>query len=109
MYLIPLQQTPAQEFSVTIDGVFYQIRLRYWSPDSKNGIMFAQVKVGDNEWTASTRCVARQGLIPYEYQTSGGNFYFLCTDNDYPNYQKFGVEHRLIYLSDAELEEVANG
>lgn len=108
MYLIPLQQTPCQEFSVTIDDVFYQIRLRYWSPDNKDGIMFSQVKVGNNEWTASTRCVARQGLIPYKYQTNGGNFYFVCTDNDYPNYTKFGVEHKLVFLSDEELEGFAN-
>ena len=108
MYLVPLQNTPNQELSVTIDGVFYQIRLRYWSPDNQDGIVFAQVKVGNNEWTGSTRCIPYQGLIPYNYQTNGGNFYFLCTDNDYPNYEKFNVEHRLIFLNDNELEEFAN-
>ena len=108
MLIIPLQQTPCQELSVTIDGVFYQIRLRYWSPNNQEGIIFSQVKVGEKEWTASTRCVSYQGLIPYKYQTNGGNFYFVCTDNDYPNYNKFGVEHKLIYLSNSELEEFAN-
>lgn len=105
MYVIPLKQTPCQEFSVTIDGVFYQIRLRYWSPDNKDGVIFAQVKVGDNEWLGSTRCVPSQPLIPYKHQTRGGNFYFICSDEQYPDYNKFGVEHILIYLSNEELEE----
>ena len=107
MYIIPLEQTPNQEFSVTIDDVFYQIRLRYWSPDNE-GVIFSQVKVGDNEWTGSTRCVPYQSLIPYTYQTNGGNFYFICTDNHYPDYTKFNVEHKLIYMTNEELEELKN-
>jgi hypothetical protein len=108
MYLIPLQQTPCQELSVTIEGIFYQIKLRYWSPDGQNGVIFSQVKVGDNPWSGSTRCVPFQGLIPYKYQTNGGNFYFVCTDYDYPDYKKFGIEHRLIFLNDTELKEIEN-
>lgn len=106
MYIIPLEQTPNQEFSVTINNVFYQLRLRYWSPDNENGIIFSQVKVGDNDWTGSTRCVPNQPLIPYKYQTNGGNFYFICSDNQYPDYNKFGVEHILVFANDEELNNV---
>lgn len=106
MYLIPLKNTPNQELSVTIDGIFYTIRLRYWSPDGKDGILFAQVKVGDNDWTGSTRCVPNESLIPYDYLAPNGNFYFICSDNHYPDYNKFGVEHRLVFLTSDEIENV---
>lgn len=107
MYLIPLKNTPNQELSVTINGVFYTIRLRYWSQNAQTeGIMFAQVKVGDNDWTGSTRCVPNQSLIPYGYLSTEGNFYFICSDNHYPDYKKFGVEHRLVFLSQEEIDNV---
>lgn len=108
MYLIPLKNTPSQELSVTIDGIFFTIRLRYWSPDGDNGIIFAQVKIGDGEWTGSTRCMPNQSLIPYQYLSGYGNFYFLCSDGQYPDYNKFGVEHRLVYLNQDEIAEVFN-
>lgn len=108
MYLIPLKQTPCQELSVTLNGVFFIIRLRYWSPDGENGIVFAQVKVGDKDWTGSTRCIPNQALIPYQYLSGNGNFYFICSDGEYPDYNKFGVEHRLVYLDNQEIAELEN-
>lgn len=108
MYLVPLKNTPNQELSVTINGVFYTIRLRYWSPDNKEGIMFASVKVGDNDWTGATRCVPNQALIPYQYLSEQGNFYFICSDKQYPDYKKFGVEHRLAFLDNNEIAEIQN-
>lgn len=106
MYLIPLKNTPNQELSVTIDGIFYTIRLRYWSPDAKEGILFASVKVGENDWTGATRCVPNQSLIPYDHLATTGNFYFVCSDNAYPDYKKFGVEHRLVFLTRDEIDNV---
>lgn len=106
MYLIPLKNIPNQELSVTIDGVFYTIRLRYWSPDGVDGILFSSVKVGENDWTGATRCVPNEPLIPYEYLATTGNFYFICSDNHYPDYKKFGVEHRLVFLTADEIENV---
>lgn len=108
MYLIPLKQTPNQELSVTINGIFFIIRLRYWSSDGENGIMFNQVKVEDKDWTGSTRCVPNQALIPYQYLSDSGNFYFICSDNQYPDYKKFGVEHRLVFLDEKEIAEINN-
>lgn len=107
MYLIPLNKTPSQELSVTINGVFFTIRLRYWSNDDK-GIIFSQVKVGDKDFTGSTRCVPNQPLIPYDYLSGSGNFYFICSDNQYPDYNKFGEEHRLVFLDETEIAELEN-
>lgn len=108
MYLIPLKNTPNQELSVTINGIFFTIRLRYWSPDGNDGIMFSQVKVGDKDWTGATRCIPNQTLIPYQYLSGQGNFYFICTDKAYPDYKKFGVEHRLVYLDEDEIADLSN-
>ena len=104
MYEIPLKNTPNQEVSVTIGGIFYTIRLKYYSPDNNEGIMFSQIKLGNNDWYGAVRLVPNQALLPYKYQVINGNFYLVCLDNEYPNYKKFGKEHKLIYLSNTELE-----
>lgn len=106
MYIIPLKQTPNQELSVTIDGIFYTIRLRSWTSAGGESIIFSSVKIGDNEWIGATRCVPNQALIPYQYLSSQGNFYFICTDKAYPDYKKFGVEHRLVFLDNKEIAEI---
>lgn len=106
MIEVPLKQIPCQELNITIDNIRYGLRLRYFSSDNETGITFVQIKIGDGDYSGDIRCMPNTRLIPYDYQCEGGNFYWLCTDAEYPNYEKFGVDHRLVYLTDAEKEEL---
>lgn len=49
--------------------------------------------------------VTRQPLIPFKYMVgTHGNFYFITPNNELPTYTRFGIDHRLYYLNDEELE-----
>lgn len=108
MLEIPLKDIPNQELSVTINGYLYGIRLRYYAPlEDVEGIMFIRMKLGDSqEWRGSVRCLPNQLVMPYTYLTQGGNFLWICQDDEYPNYTKFGTLHKLVFLTNEEIEGI---
>lgn len=100
---IPLRQTPNQRIETTIDGVAYAIQLRTATP-----LTIADIYANGTLVKAGVRCVPGKKLIPYDYLTVGGNFFFYCLENDYPYYEYFGVTQRLIYLSDEEINSASS-
>jgi hypothetical protein len=99
--IVELNATPNQQFGVTAsNGVNYQITLKLF-----DGITYASIEIGEEIICASIPCVAGGKIIPYDYMTRGGNFYWYSQDQDYPDYLKFNDQHALVYFTDAEILE----
>jgi hypothetical protein len=98
MIKIELNETANQTFGASALGINYNISLRII-----DGIMYASVWDDDVILCSSVRCIPNQVIIPYPHLTKGGNFYWYCQDNDYPDWQKFNGLHQLLFLTDAEL------
>ena len=104
MQTLTLQAIPNQEFTVSLDGVLYDVRLI-----ETNGCMSVDIMRAGVVVELGARCVAGQALIDYAVQENGfGNFIFLTGNNntDLPYYDQFGTTQTLIYASAAELAAV---
>lgn len=101
MLKINLNQTPNQKFGISISGVNYDITLKLG-----DGILYASVSADNVVLSSGVRCIPSTPIIPYPYLTKGGNFYWLCDDNDYPDWEKFNDQHVLIYATDEEADSV---
>jgi len=97
---INLNITPNQTFGFSAGGVNYDITLK-----SADGIEYATVSADSVVLCSAVRCIPNEYLIPSEYLTKGGNFLWICDDNEYPNYLKFNDQHVLLYLTDEEIAE----
>lgn len=102
MIEIDVQQIPNQEFIREVDGVRYNLKLR-----TCQGMTLMDISADDVVLKHSVRVCPNIPIIPYKYLTKGGNFMFVCINGDYPHYSKFGVTQQLVYLTDAELEELS--
>lgn len=103
MIEIDVQQIPNQEFLRLIDGNRYLIKFRTFKD-----ITLADITINEEPIKYGLRVSANSYLIPYPYLTNGGNFMFVCNDNDYPHYTKFGVTQQLVYLTAEEIAEIEN-
>jgi len=101
MKTIDIAKNPNQQIGTTIDGVNYTLSFR----TTARGMLLADISVDGVLLISGVRCAANALLIPYPHMTYGGNFFWLCTDAEYPDYTKFGDSHFLLYLTDAEIVE----
>jgi len=101
MIEITVQKMPNQSFDIELDGHRYGIEIRTF-----NGMTLMSVKIDDKYVKRSVRCCANQRVIPYGYLTKGGNLTWICLDENYPHYSKFGDTQFLYYMTDDELEQL---
>jgi hypothetical protein len=101
MIEINVQQIPNQEFMRIIDNVRYTIKLRTF-----HDLTIADITINEKPVKNGVRVLANELLIPYKYLTKGGNFMFVCPNEDNPHYTKFGVTQQLVYLDDSEIKEI---
>lgn len=101
MLIVPLQNIPTQSFSVQIDQIIFDFLITTCLID--NAQIQAITLTRDNVVIVSgQRAVSGEFIIPYQY-LENGNF-FISTENDeYPDYNKFGISQFLIYFSQSEL------
>jgi hypothetical protein len=98
--VVPLTSAPNQAFTVTLDGVRWALSLK-----EARGVMCASVSRDGVRLLDGVRALAGQPLIPYRYLETG-NFVFLTTDDNAPDWALFGVTQTLVYLSAAEISEI---
>ena len=98
MLSIALNKTPNQKLSVDISGVGYGIETKLF-----DGMLYMTVYADDVLLCASVRAVPNTVVIPYQYLTKGGNFFWYCPDDEYPDWEKFNTQHVLLWLTDEEL------
>lgn len=102
MQQINLQNTPNQQFTITLDGVMFDITLR-----AVNDAMYADILANNVPVVSGARCVAGYQIMPYIYQEgTTGNFSFSTTNFELPWWEEFGITQTLYYLSAADLATV---
>jgi hypothetical protein len=97
MLQLPIQAVPNQEFQAVLDANTWGFTIR-----STNGVMSITLVLNGTTLIQNLRCVVGSFVIPSQYEESG-NFLFLTSDNDLPDYTQFGTTQSFIYVSAAEL------
>ncbi len=101
MQILTLQNIPNQEQTITLDQVKYILTFRTigWRTYATININGAATNAVDG-----AQCMPNEAILPYRYlETPGGNFVFDTPNDEYPLYTQFGITHRLLYASVAEL------
>lgn len=100
MIQLPIQQIPNQEFSINLEGSFYDIAIH-----ETNGVMAVSIVRDTVAVVTNARAVAGFAIIPARYQEQGkGNFTFLTLNQQLPNWLRFNVSQDLVYFTGAELD-----
>lgn len=110
MIQIPLQAIPNQSLSIQLDNNQWDILIRATqdNPDGSTGIMAIDITINNVVIVTGQRAVCGFPIIAYQYLVNG-NLAFVTSNNEYPDWRQFGISQYLIYVSNDELEEIANG
>ncbi|USP46972.1 hypothetical protein J5J84_13145 [Alcaligenes faecalis] len=98
MRTIWLLAVPNQAFSVTIDGVLWELAIKVG-----NSTMLADVKRDGIDLVLGQRIVAEFPILPYRYLSHAGNFAILTQDGELPWWEEFGRSQTLVYLEPSEV------
>ena len=102
MQIVPIDDTPNQEFSIVLDNVRYDMRLR-----ALTDVMCVDLTIDDVVTLTGVRVVDGTGIIPYKYlEMGGGNFFFLTELGDIPYWTEFGTTQDLVFINEEELAEI---
>lgn len=99
MQIIDISQVPNQSFSVTLEGVRWDIRIK-----QAVSSMTADLTADGVQIVTGQRIVAGTPIIPYEYLINDGNFLIMTESDELPNWELFDVNQVLIY---ANFEEIS--
>lgn len=102
MLLIPIKRIPNQIFSVVLNGTPYRVALR-----TIQGLTFMSVWVNGVPLFYNQICTPNNWVNQYNYISTNGKFYFYSLDEEYPNYQQFGITQALYFLTPEEVSEKA--
>lgn len=98
MQTIKLSKIPNQEIIFVVESKAFTVQLR-----TIQGLTFASIFLDGEPLLYSQICVPNSFINLYRYISVGGKFYFKCTDNEYPNYTKFGDTQELLFYMEDEL------
>ncbi|CUJ80686.1 MULTISPECIES: hypothetical protein [Achromobacter] len=98
MITVDLLGVPNQSFSITINGVLWDLSIKV-----ARGMMLADVKRDGVDMVVGQRIVAEFPILPYRYLSHQGNFIILTRDGDLPWWEKFGRSQSLVYLEPSEV------
>jgi hypothetical protein len=94
---VPLRQIPNQSLTITLSGNIFDISIR-----ACNGIMAVSLACNGVDIIDNVVAAAGSPIIPAPYQENG-NFMFLTSNNQLPNYERFTISQTLVYFTAAEL------
>lgn len=100
MQIIPLQALPSQSFTIQLDGNEWVIEVKL-----AEGIVACSFTLNGNPVIIGNRAVAGYRLIPYDY-LQAGNFAFVTTSFQIPDYTQFGTTQNLVYISQSEIDAI---
>ncbi|KNE28219.1 phage baseplate plug family protein [Achromobacter spanius] len=95
---VNLLALPNQSFSVTINGVLWELAVKV-----ARGTMLADVKRDGVDLVLGQRIVAECPILPYRYLSHQGNFVILTRDGELPWWEEFGRSQSLVYLEPTEV------
>lgn len=110
MEQVPLAAVPNQSLSINLDGNAYDINVQATNGDSAFGTLVMAFDIIRNGTPIVTgaRAVPGSFLIPAAY-LEDGNFTLHTMDDDYPDWQQFGITQVLVFVPQAELEAIRAG
>lgn len=112
MKIIPLQAIPNQTLTIQLDENNWSINLHTCdnTPQTPGtAIITIDFNLNNVDILNGLRIVPNTFLIPYNYLATAGNFTMLTDNDDYPDYNLFGINQYLIYTSQAEIQAAING
>jgi len=103
-YSIDLQPLPNQQFTLTVNNINMTVDLKA-AGDNDSQIMLFALQINDEYVCPYVPVFANQGLLPYKYMISeaGGNFFFETDADEYPNWNDFGSNCFLYFITQEEL------
>lgn len=101
MQIIDIAQVPNQSFSVTLEGVRWDIRLKQAASS-----MTADLAADGVPVVSGQRIVAGTPIIPYSYLANDGNFLVMTENDELPNWELFDVNQVLVYANFEEISAV---
>ncbi len=95
-YVIDLKQIPNQEFFINLLNKDMTIRI------IDRGIPLFSISINNEYLVQNVPCFANQDVLPYPYMVAeiGGNFRFVSSDDEYPNWENFGSTCNLIFVTE---------
>lgn len=99
MQIIDITQVPNQSFTITLEGVRWDLTIK----QAETSMLMDAVADGVSV-VAGQRIVAGTPIIPYEYLAQDGNFLIMTENDELPNWERFEVDQVLIY---AAFDEIA--
>lgn len=99
MESINIDAIPSQNFTVTLGGNNYEIKIY-----SIVGHMSYDLSVNGMEVIVGFKLVNDMLLLPYLYQEISGNILLSLPENEIPDYTRFGLSQFLFYLNEEETE-----
>lgn len=103
-YEIELNNLPNQTFTTTINNVDMEVIIKTGG-EVDNQITFFALRIDDDYLCPFVPAFANQGVLPYEYMISeaGGQFFFETENDEYPNWENFGITCKLYFITQDEL------
>lgn len=98
MQTINLVPVPNQSFTVTINGILWELTIKV-----ANQVMAADIIRDRRLLVAGSRILADTPIIPYEYLSTEGNFAIITPNGEIPWWKNFGDTHTLVYLTAEEV------
>ena len=102
MITVAIDAVPNQSLSVQVAGNTYDLRFK-----SCGNFMAVDISINNTPVVIGFRGVPGTPILPYRY-LENGNFVLLTgNDNqDYPDWQRFGIDQFLVFASQTELNEI---
>lgn len=100
MQNILIKNIPNQSLTVVLDNNQWVITIK-----ETNGCMSVSLSKNGVAIISNMRVVANTKIIPSKYEEDG-NFVFLSSTQNLPDYTQFGITQTLVYASAAELVEI---
>ena len=104
MQEITLENTPQQQFSISLGGFQWDLTFRTENNATVNCTLATLVRDGVKV-IDSVLCAPNMPIFPFSY-FSGGDFLFVCDKGEYPNYENFGKTVKLYWLDTKDIAQL---
>lgn len=98
MQVIELAQIPNLSFTITLEGIRWDVRIK----QAVNS-MIMDLSADGVVIVSGARLVAGSPVIPYAYLQGDGNFMVLTELDEIPNWERFSIDQLLVYATFDEI------
>lgn len=98
MELVQINAVPSQKFNITLGGNKYDIKIY-----SIDGAMAYDMDINAVKIIRGFEMVNDVPLLPYPHQEINGNLLLQISENETPDYTRFGLSQFLYYLTADEI------